>query len=264
MRQRVGYDETARREEPMKTLQVHVLPELVGRDELSDRTVVVIDVLRATTTICAALAAGARAVIPCLTVDDAWRRAEQLPAGNAVLAGERRGLPIEGFGLDNSPGEFTPESVGGKTVILTTTNGTRALLHARAARRIVVGALANLSAVCSTLDNADVDVHCAGTDGQASDEDMLVAGAIVERLATGGAWTLSTDAEEARKRWREVSGGDGRDFQQAVVEALRASRGGQNLIAIGMARDIEWAARIDRFAIVPRFDPAAGEITLVP
>src|SRR3954447_24007137 len=125
----------------MPRVFVHLLPALVEPETLRDQTVVVVDVLRATTTIVHALAAGARAVVPCLEVEEARQRAANLPAGSAVLGGERQGLRIEGFDLGNSPTEYTPERVAGKTVVFTTTNGTRAMLHARGARRVVLGSL---------------------------------------------------------------------------------------------------------------------------
>ena len=98
-----------------------------------------------------------------------------------MLGGERRGKRIEGFDLGNSPAEYTPEAVGGRRVFITTTNGTRALHHARLARRVVVGAFVNLSAVVASVrDEPRVDILCAGTDGSETREDILAAGAIVE------------------------------------------------------------------------------------
>ena len=116
-----------------KTLNVHALPKLVEPKDLADGTVVVIDVLRASTTIIAALEAGAVEVIPCLEIDDARRVAAQFPAEEVILGGERQGLPIEGFDLGNSPEDYTPYAVAGKTLVFTTTNGTRAMIHARQA-----------------------------------------------------------------------------------------------------------------------------------
>lgn len=248
----------------MKQLKVHFLPELVAADELAGGTSVVIDVLRATTTIVHALAAGATAVVPCATIEEARRRAAAFPAGTATLGGERGGMPIEGFDLGNSPAEYTRAAVGGKTVILTTTNGTQALLHCRQAAEIVVGAFVNLSAVCGVLSlRPRVDLACAGTDGQTTDEDVLLAGAIVERLADDATWRIVGKAENALAMWRRVSAeARGGALKARLVEALRASLGGKNLIAIGMADDLKLAAEIDRFAIVPRYDPVTGRIEL--
>lgn len=246
----------------MRQLRVHFLPELIAAQDLSLGTCVVIDVLRATTVTACALKAGARAVFPCLTIEEARQRAAALPAGSAVLGGERGGLPIAGFDLGNSPAEYTPASVGGKTLVLTTTNGTKALLQCRQAAQIVVGAFVNLAAVCSILTEcAQVDVVCAGTDGQITREDVLLAGAIAEAAAASGLWALDDQAAIARDAWRTVTASAaGGNLKATLVEVLRASRGGRNLIKIGLESDIELAAEVDRFAIVPRFNAANGQI----
>src|SRR5437773_1731484 len=102
----------------MAQLRVHLLPQLVRPAELNDSRCVVVDVLRATTTMIYAIAAGAKSVIPSLTVEIAIQQAAELSSGAAVLGGERGGLPIPGFQLGNSPAEYTGESVGGKTVVM--------------------------------------------------------------------------------------------------------------------------------------------------
>jgi 2-phosphosulfolactate phosphatase len=244
----------------MHRLRVHFLPESVAAQELSRSTCIVIDVLRATTTTITALAAGALGVIPCLSIEEACERAAALPAGQAVLGGERGGLPIPGFDLGNSPAEYTPQRVGGKLVVLTTTNGTRALLECRSASHIIVAGFVNLAAVSDVVsDPIEIDVVCAGTDGQITREDVLLAGAVA--AAAPGDWQLDDEAVVARDAWLTlVARGAGSDLRLALIEAMRASRGGRNLIEIGMERDIELAAEIDRFAIVPRFNPRTNQI----
>lgn len=251
----------------MPNLRVHFLPELVEPAELAGHRCVVIDVLRATTTMVTALAAGARAVVPCLTVEDACRRASSFAAGTVVLGGERGGLPIEGFDLGNSPAEYTPETVGGKTVVLTTTNGTRAVAHCRHAAEILIGAFLNLSAVCAHLmrqegtPGDDVDVVCAGTNLHVTWDDVLVAGALVARLAGDGGWQLDDQAAIARDAWLALSSAaDGPHLTDRLVAAMSESRGGRNLIQIGMQDDIRLAAAIDAESLVPRFDPASGTV----
>ena len=108
---------------------------MVDEAELADGLVVVIDVLRASTTLITALAAGAREIIPCVEVEQARDEAAQFAADEVLLAGEREALPIEGFDLGNSPAEYTPEQVAGKTIVFTTTNGTHALAKCGRARR---------------------------------------------------------------------------------------------------------------------------------
>src|SRR3954469_17118877 len=156
-------------------LNVYNLPSHVEERELAGGTAVVIDVLRATSTICRALAAGAREVVPFVTIEDALAAAEKVGRANVVLGGERRGVLIPGFDLGNSPGEYTPARCKRVTVVLTTTNGTRALLRAAEGERVLVGAFVNYSAVCEQLraDGRPVHIVCAGTDGEVSLEDTL-------------------------------------------------------------------------------------------
>ncbi len=125
-----------------RTLAVHFLPSLVTPEELSGGDVVMIDVLRASTTITHALAAGAKCIVPCREVDEARRLVQTLAGEPVLLGGERGGLPIDGFHLGNSPNEFTAAAVRGKTIAFTTTNGTLALMQCRTAARF---SLAHLS-----------------------------------------------------------------------------------------------------------------------
>src|SRR5882757_4256142 len=130
---------------PTRHINVYNLPNQVAESDLADSAVIVIDLLRATTTICFALAAGAREVVPFREIDEARAAAKQAGREQVLLGGERGGVLIEGFDLGNSPAEFTPERVAGKSVYITTTNGTWALHHARLARRVLVGSVVNLS-----------------------------------------------------------------------------------------------------------------------
>jgi len=238
-----------------RAINVHLLPVLVEPPELAGKTVVVIDVLRATTTIIHALAAGAKEVMPLLEVDEARELATSMP-GQAVLGGERGGRRIEGFDLGNSPLEYTPAVVGGKTLIFTTTNGPRAMLRCKQAARILIAGFVNFSAVCRELAEApEIEIVCAGTDGHVTREDTLLAGAIVEEA---GQALRNDQAEIAADAWRTAVGTlSGRD---PLAAALRESRGGRNLIEIGHENDIDLAAQIDKFDIVPELDVASWRI----
>jgi 2-phosphosulfolactate phosphatase len=248
----------------MKTLNVHFLPQLVEAERLSGGVSIVIDVLRATTTIAAALAAGAREVVPCLEVADACAAAANLPDGQAVLGGERDGVRIEGFTLGNSPREYTPQSVGGKTLVFTTTNGTRAMLHARLAEQVWLAAFVNLSAVVkASADRERVDILCSGTGGQITREDVLLAGAIAARLTPVAAAELNDQAAIARAAWLQVANdplADRQSLAAVLAQALRETQGGRNLKRLGLQRDIDDAAAIDRYALVPQFDRVSGKI----
>ena len=211
--------------------------------------------MRATTTICHALSAGATAVVPCLEIDEARAKAGRV-SGLVALGGERQGLRIEGFDLGNSPSEYTPETVGGRTVVFTTTNGTRAMHRAAQAAEILIGAFVNRRALVRELRNRKrVDLLCAGTHGAITAEDCLLAGAVVEGLADGPV-ELNDQARLARDAWRTVREGG------PLAAALRECQGGRNLIAEGFDADIDTAAVADRFELVPRLDASTGRITL--
>ncbi len=237
----------------MPTIHAHFLPQLVAPDDVAGHTVVVLDILRATTTITYALAAGVKRVIPCGEIDEAQRAAEKIAAGTGqmrpLLAGERHGLPIEGFDLGNSPSEFTPERTGGRTLVFTTTNGTRAMLHCRQAGRVLLGAFVNLQALVAQLRVAD-ELHllCAGTEREITREDVLAAGAITHELMrpddpiAAGAWssaTLNDQARIARDAWQaalppaELLPSNDASW---LARALGESQGGRNLQRIGLAR----------------------------
>jgi len=240
-----------------REIEVFLLPTLAQPEQFAGRTVVVVDVLRATTTIIHALAAGAAEVAVCQEVDEAFRLARQL-GDSAVLGGERAGGKISGFDLGNSPQEYTAASVGGRTVVFTTTNGTRAMDRCREARRVLIGAFVNLSAVCRELLGADrIAIVCAGTDGHVTREDALLAGAIVGELSRAGAWRRNDQAELVRDAWHAAAADLAAD---PLSRTLRASRGGRNLIGIGHENDIDLAAQIDKFDIVPQLDLATWRI----
>lgn len=250
------------------TLNVYALPRYAEPSELAGGTAVVIDVLRAATTIAYSLDAGAKEIIPCLEVPDALARAKRFPAGEVVLGGEREGLPIEGFQLGNSPEEYTPERVAGKTVIFTTTNGTRAMNHARQADEVLIAAFVNASAVVRRLFECEhVHILCSGADGKIDQGDVLLAGLLVERLQREGGMVYRQNAQAitARESWLssfalpQALGAEPLAADRLAAE-LRQSLGGQNLVAIGREDDILTAAQIDRLDIVPRLDPKTMRI----
>lgn len=251
-----------------------MLPELVEPGMLVGGVAVVIDVLRASTTIIHALASGANGVLPCETVDEAREVAAGLVAGEALLGGERGGMRIEGFDLDNSPLRYTRHKVAGKTIVFTTTNGTRALRACAAAARVLIGAFVNRAALARVLreDGRPVHLVCAGTEGQLTAEDILFAGATAWDLlkASGG----REPAEPAGESMMPTQGADATrspvfaDVQtqmavdyyrfrsrdrETILETIRESRGGRNLRALGMEADIEQAAREDLFDVVPEW-----------
>jgi 2-phosphosulfolactate phosphatase len=228
---------------------------------------VVIDVLRASTTLVTALANTASRIRPVPAVAEALALAEATGAGRPLLGGERGGLRIAGFDLGNSPLEYSPATVAGREIIVTTTNGTAALEACLAADEVLVGAIVNRTAVARLARDlarqrgaTDIHLVCAGTDGHVTEEDLLAAGAILEaaaRLPGGADDALDPVASATRASFCRVVG-QAASPQAAITAAFAASRGGSNLIALGMAADLPAAAAIDSIAVVPRLERATG------
>lgn len=213
--------------------------------------VVVIDVLRATTTITRALENGAQSVIPCLEPEDAIAVRNRIGRDRVLLGGERESRKINGFDLDNSPASYEASIIGGKTVAFTTTNGTRALQrvgHAGAAA-VLCGALNNRDAIVSALASIEARealLVCAGQDGEFSFEDFFCAGAI---------------ASTCVQRFPDVSLSDAalaacvmyRNGVDRVADSIASGEHAQSLAALGFHGDILDAARVDVSHVVPAY-----------
>lgn len=220
------------------------VPE-AGFGDLNDAAVVVIDVLRATSTMVEALGNGARAIYPTSSTEEAMRLAQSLGRDELLLCGERRGLKIEGYDLGNSPLEFTREAVEGKRLVMNTTNGTQAFLAAEGAKPVIAAAFLNLGAVVDRVVGLDrVVAICAGREGLFSLEDALCAGLLVRRL------------EASRGESLEL--GDGARAARALAELSEPSAGflagtdaGAMLVEAGFAADLDVCARLDRQRVVP-------------
>lgn len=213
-----------------------------------DSTVVLIDVLRASTTICHALYNGAREVIPVGELEQAVRLSRTMSSETTLLGGERKGLKPHGFTLGNSPIEYTAEVVQQKSVILTTTNGTQALAKVRHARRQLVGAFVNLTALAAFIRSAansteQVFLLCAGNNGDFSYEDMLCAGAITRLLADTGTVELSDATRTALTLFDHT--------KPFLAEAVVSSQHAVYLDSIGFGQDINTALAIDSCPIIP-------------
>ncbi|HZJ71041.1 MAG TPA: 2-phosphosulfolactate phosphatase, partial [Planctomycetota bacterium] len=182
---------------------------------LGGRVALVIDVLRASTSVVAACAAGCRQVIPVATAEAARESAARL--GDALLAGERGGDMIPGFDLGNSPLEFTPERVRGRSIVLTTTNGTAAMLAAAGAEAAAVAALTNVEAAArwAAAQERDVTLLCSGEAGRLSLEDAVCAGVLVDRLAA----EAPIDATDAAMIARRASHYYARDLARLVEDS---------------------------------------------
>ena len=234
----------------MNSVSVALLPSLLRPNDLLGATAIVIDVLRATTVMTTAIANGARRIVPCETIDEAKRLGREL-GDESLLCGERGGLPIEDFDLGNSPAEYNSATVRDKTLVMTTTNGTKALIAVNAADQVLTASFLNRSAVVQRIRQAArVLICCAGTDGEISREDVLLAGAIVAILAEDYHYQLANDsAQLAYDAWKPIELDEANPDR--VITALRCSQGGRNLERIGHAADIVLAGQIDTIPIVP-------------
>ncbi len=227
-----------------------VLLEPCSRDgaDFAGTTAVVIDAIRATTTIVAALAAGAREVVPFATADEVRAEAARRPAGTFVTCGERLGCRIEDLDLNNSPPAMAAETVGGKSLLLTTTNGTGAILAALGAETVLVAAMANRSAVArrAVAPGRRIVFLTAGTVGTVAAEDVLVAGACLEAMAEGPggeAFHLEDSARLALAAWR--------DTRDRLPETLRATWGGAFITGLGLEEDLDACCALDTTEVVP-------------
>lgn len=256
-------------------VEVTLTPGELEQTPQEGKTVVVIDVLRATSTIVTALENGAAGVLPVGEVDEArslvasWPRA--IPEGLALprlacdeagrpfpplLAGERGALPPEGFDLGNSPLDFTPERVAGRAIVLTTSNGTQTLQKARNARQVRVACLRNAREVARILsrEGQDVILACSGTLNRVSLEDAACAARIMELMEIfreGIEW--GDGARLVRgwyAGWRAALKGEGDGFEQL----LASTRHGQRLLSLGMAADLAYCSRLDVSREVPRLE----------
>ena len=219
-------------------------PYELEKKELEGRSVVVIDALRATSTMIVAFENGCSAFIPVASVEEARDLAAKNP--EFLLAGERRALPLEGFHLGNSPRDYRPNKVKGKVVIMTTTNGTRALVASRRGAQIFIGSFLNLSALAQRLLEAarDVLIACAGEKDLFCLEDTVCGGAIIERLEETGLSISKSDAASAAKVLYEQCESD-------VYGALCNCEWGQYLEGLGLGKDVRICAQIDSSRLVP-------------
>ena len=227
-------------------LDVILTPAEITPADLTDRPVVVLDILRATTSIVQALSAGARAIYPVASIEDALRLANTFGRDEVLLCGERKCVRIEGFDLGNSPAEFTREKVAGKILVMSTTNGTAAMSLTGSASRVLIGALLNLTTVVDELVRTEAEpvFVCAGVDRRFALEDVTAAGLMAARLmeARPGDWELNDGALAAVALAREF-GVSSRFF------GLTA--GGRNIVNARMTDDLEFCAQLDLHDLLP-------------
>jgi 2-phosphosulfolactate phosphatase len=244
-------------------IDVVFTPAGLNVGEVHGRAVFVIDILRATTAMCAALSRGAKAIIPVASTEEALRLAQTIGSTDVLLAGEKECVRIPGFQLGNSPLEMTEQMVRGKTIIVTTSNGTKALLACQGASAVYPMAAVNLSAAAEKAREAlDSERHilivCAGREGAFSLDDAYCAGRLTaavlgDRKARRGLNDAAIACLDLVRRY-------GPNWKRP----LAYSRAGRELIRLGFGNDVEEAARQDAYPVLPHFHERRVTLVTVP
>jgi 2-phosphosulfolactate phosphatase len=230
-------------------LDVYFGAHSITSADVQGRVVIVIDVLRASTTIAVALANGARTVIPFESSDDAVTRSKGLARGDYKLAGERRNLMIPGFDLGNSPREYTREAIEGKTILFTTTNGTVALVAVQAAREVLVGSFVNFTPVAAMVRAAarariDIAIVAAGGERHFALEDAVCAGRFVRVIRRGLSDVAMNDGARATMLLE-------RRYANDIPRLFEDASHGRALAETGFAEDLAICAQLDGYPVVP-------------
>ncbi|HHZ13502.1 MAG: 2-phosphosulfolactate phosphatase [Caldicoprobacterales bacterium] len=227
-------------------ITVYPTSDYVEDRDIKDKIVVVIDVLRATSTIITALYNGCKEIIPTADIEDAVNISKNYEKDTFILGGERNAVKIEGFHLSNSPREYSRERVENKTVLITTTNGTKAITRALDAKEVVLASFINISAVYEYIAAAgsDISIICAGTMGKFSADDILVAGALIKGLEDKGVSLQLDDLGMVAKRMYLNSKDD---LHGALSETLHYSI----LKDLGLQGDLDDCLKLDTAPIVP-------------
>ncbi len=242
-------------------ISVYFTPLGVTQHDVSEKPVVVIDVLRTTTTVVAAMANGAKAVLPSASQDEALRHVANLERDAVVLAGERKLERIEGFQLGNSPLEMTEDVVRGKTVVMSTTNGTPAITAAESGAPVMIAAVTNFSAAVAKAQEAfeksqEIVILCSGRDKMFALEDAYAAGRFVRALVPGS-MRRTTDFNDAAIAAYELV----RRYGEKWKRAIAASAAAKELRKRGFKADLTAATEVDIHDIVPVY---SGKLITLP
>jgi 2-phosphosulfolactate phosphatase len=228
-------------------VQVFLTKGPLHKVDFEKKTVVVVDVLRSSTSICTILMAGARGVIPTAEPGEAGEMFTKLGPETTVLAGERDGTKIENFQFGNSPFEFNRDTVGGKNVVLCTTNGTGVFARAAKAGLILSGALVNVSIVAAAVAEAKADtiIVCSGHEGGFSIEDTLCGGMLIDLLKNSHSCQLElNDAASLALLLYDANRSD-------LKGAIGRGEHGRFLTEIGFGHDVEMSAEVDSRPVLP-------------
>lgn len=224
----------------MKTIDVCLSPELIHLYDVSDKTVVVVDILRATSCMVTALAHGVECIIPMASE----KECEGMKFRGYVISGERNGQKIPGFDKGNSPFEYMDENISGLKIAFTTTNGTQAIEKSKGAKKILIGSFLNLSAISRYLLMSDdnILIVCAGWKGKINLEDSLFAGALVDNLRKH----IEPDCDApivAQELYLSA--------KDDMVKFLSTSSHVKRLNRLNIYKDIEFCLTLDQYHVIP-------------
>ncbi len=223
-----------------------ITPSGVSELVFRDKVVVVIDVLRASTSIITALKHGAREVIPVASVENAVKISGSLFGDVVLRCGEREGKIIPGFNLGNSPFEYTPEAVQNKSLIFTSTNGSLAMVKAKFSRQLIIAGFVNVTSVVDHLHklNEDFTIICAGKEHNFCIEDVVCGGMIIQLMEKRNGKSALTDSALAAQSLYKT-------FGKSIYKMLKNSDHGRYLASIGFAEDLKACADVDTLPYLP-------------
>jgi 2-phosphosulfolactate phosphatase len=229
-------------------INVFLSPVIVDELYFTGKTSIVIDVLRATSTIAAALNNGAKEIVPVASIEFAVKVSGGMFGGHTLLGGERNTRKIEGFALGNSPIEYSREVVEGKSIVLFTTNGTRSIVKAKYSENLYTCSFININAVTKHLLNlnTDIEIVCAGRNNLFSIEDSICAGMIISKIKEVNDNVFLNDSGVAVLTLYEKYGSN-------LIEMMQNSDHGKILIENGFESDLEYCSSIDLLNLIPSY-----------
>jgi 2-phosphosulfolactate phosphatase len=240
-------------------MKINVTLSPLFTDELyfSGKTTVVIDVLRATTTIVTALNNKAREIIPVNSIEFAMKVSGDAFGGQTLLGGERNTKKIEGFKLGNSPLEYTHEVIGGKSVILFTTNGSKAIVKAKYSELLLICSFINVLSVASHLAilDKDIEIVCSGRNNNFSLEDTVCAGRLISEIKRLNKNVELTDPAKASNILSDI-------YSRNIIKMLNECEHGKLLIDNGFKDDLDYCAEIGSITSIPYY--TNGTLKLLP
>ena len=239
----------------MPKVEVYIAQSLI-KDDLTfkDKNVIIIDVLRATSTMTVALANGAKEIIPAESVSTAARIARG--SNNSLLCGERGTKIIEGFDLGNSPFDYIHEKINGKSLIFSTTNGTISIVKSKLSKSCVLASFLNLSRVIEYIKalNEDVKLVCSGKLNNFCIEDAVCAGVMIKKLMDNDRNLELNDPEYAvLKLGKLLIMNSGKVTSEKIFEMLKISEHGKFLVSVGFEKDLEFCSKLDSYPFLPLF-----------